>query len=92
MRVTSSAPGAVEAHEQADAEGCERGAGGGSCADFYDDTEYFTDTQLNTICWDAGYWQACGNEEYHRLDCSNLEGMIELGYDGGGDCPYCDGA
>lgn len=63
-----------------------------ACETFNDTTSYFGDGQLDAYCIDAGYWQACGNTEYQNLDCSNLEGMIDCCWDGGGDCPYCPGA
>lgn len=68
--------------------------GGGStdgCSTFTDSYEYFTDNQLNSYCWAAGLYQACGETENYNYSCDTLAGMIDLGYDGGGDCPYCSG-
>ena len=79
----------VEISVGGDGGGGDGGDGGGVCTDT---TSYFGDGQLDAYCLDACAQEAAGQYDYQAADCSNLEGMINLGYEGGGDCPYCDNA
>lgn len=62
---------------------------GGACSSFNDTQHYFGDMQLNSECWTAGAYQACGHSEGQDAACSSLQGMLDCCYSGSASCPYC---
>ncbi len=67
------------------------GGGGGStdCDNYSDNTSYFGDVQLDSLCQAAGYYRACGPAQGAVESCANLDELIDCCWDGGGYCPHC---
>ena len=85
----------ISSCEAAAKEANEGGASGGGgessfeCDTYNDQTAYFGDVQLDTLCQGAGYYATCGPEEGVAQTCANLNELLDCCWDGGGSCPHC---
>ncbi len=60
--------------------------GSGACESFDDMTPYYGDVQVDSFCWTAGLYYACGETAAGDETCAILGGFAT---DGGAACPYC---
>lgn len=61
-------------------------AGSADCATFDDMTPYYGDIQVDSFCWTAGLYYACGDPGAGDQTCGVLASFAT---DGGAACPYC---
>lgn len=62
------------------------GGGSGACESFDDMTPYYGDVQVDSFCWTAGLYYACGETAAGDETCAILGSFAT---DGGAACPYC---
>ncbi|MCR9162786.1 MAG: hypothetical protein ACE37F_02535 [Nannocystaceae bacterium] len=80
-------PDAAESSGGSSETGDAAGEGGdGTCESFNDMTPYYGDVQVDSFCWTAGLYYACGETGAGDETCGILASFAN---DGGAACPYC---
>jgi hypothetical protein len=70
----------------AETSGAPDSGGSGACESFNDMTPYYGDVQVDSFCWTAGLYYACGETAAGDETCAILSSFAN---DGGAACPYC---
>ena len=81
-----SSGGFAETSGGGETSGSPDSGGSGTCESFNDMTPYYGDVQVDSFCWTAGLYYACGETGAGDETCAILSSLAN---DGGAACPYC---